>query len=586
MKKIFSAILNIGIHEGMPAYEQTRVQFVNFMELFCQVFYVVYFFMGFVFGSSFISVATLLMLVTGWAGFLLSHLGRHDLARSTFIATFCVLLFFVCNSVDVGFYFIPFFFPALLAFSLYYDLDHDFLNASVNLAICVGCTLLSVFLPQHLFFSDAVDPGWTIFIRNLNFTLAVLILLVFIFFTVFHIYKSGRQLVEAKEHAEQAVLVKSRFLSNMSHEMRTPLNGIIGTVNLLLQEPTREEQLQYYQVLKLSSEHMLKVINDVLDFSKIEAGKMELANESVNLKVTMGNLHTVFKNQFEAKKIAFEFLVDPQLDKYFVCDETRIRQVLTNLLGNAHKFTNEGRVCCEVKLLSATSQTAQVYFSVSDTGIGMEPGQQPLVFEAFNQGEQSIGRRYGGTGLGLTISKRIVEHLGGHLFMESKPGAGSHFYFTIDIPYCEKNKVMVSEKRLSDLPGLSGLRVLVAEDNPVNMTIARKFLQRWEVAVVEAANGAEAMNIFEQDARFDIVLLDLDMPVMDGYMTLDAIRSRNTSIPIIAFTAAVLPNMKEDLMARGFSDMLHKPFRPEDLHRKVAQFSGKHTEQVNKERKR
>ena len=579
MKKIITAILNIGIHDDMPAYEQTRVQFVNFMELFCQVFYVLYFFMGFVFGSTFISVATLLMLVTGWAGFVLNHMRRHDLARSTFIATFCILLFFVCNSVDVGFYFIPFFFPALLAFSLYYDLDRDLLNASLNLAICVGCTLLSLYLPQNLFFSDAVDPGWAVAIRNLNFTLSVLITLIFIFFTVFHIYKSGRQLVEAKEKAEQAAIVKSRFLSNMSHEMRTPLNGIIGTVNLLLQEPSREEQLQYYQVLKFSSEHMLKVINDVLDFSKIEAGKMELSNESVNLKVAMGNLHTVFKNQFEAKKIGFEFLVDPQLDKYFVCDETRIRQVLTNLLGNAHKFTNEGKVRCEVNLLSANSHAAQVYFSVSDTGIGMEPGQQPLVFEAFNQGEQSIGRRYGGTGLGLTISKRIVEHLGGHLFMESKPGAGSHFYFTIEIPYCEKNKVLVSEKRLSDLPSLRGLRVLVAEDNPVNMTIARKFLQRWDVVVVEAVNGKEAMDILEQDPHFNIILLDLDMPVMDGYMTLDAIRKKDTAIPVLAFTAAVLPNMKDDLMARGFNDMLHKPFRPEDLHRKVAQYSKKNVEQ-------
>ena len=575
MKKIINAILNIGIHKDMPEYEQTRVQFVNFMELFCQVFYLLYFFMGFVFGSYFISIATLMMLVTGWGGFLLNHLRRPDLARSTFIASFCILLFFVCNSVDVGFYFIPFFFPALLAFSLYYDLEHDLLNAALNLAICVGCTLLSLYLPQNLFFSDAVDTGWAVFIRNLNFTLSVLITLVFIFFTVFHIYKSGRQLVEAKEKAEQAAIVKSRFLSNMSHEMRTPLNGIIGTVNLLLQEPTRDEQLQYYQVLKFSSEHMLKVINDVLDFSKIEAGKMELSNESVNLKVAMGNLQTVFKNQFASKHIDFEFRIDGQLDKYFVCDETRIRQVLTNLLGNAHKFTNQGKVCCEIRLLTATSLGAQVYFSVSDTGIGMEPEQQQQVFEAFNQGELSIGRRYGGTGLGLTISKRIVEQLGGQLFMESTAGAGTQFYFTIEIPYCEKNKVMVSEQRLSDLPSLRGLRVLVAEDNPVNMTIARKFLERWDVVVVQAANGKEAVDILEQDLHFHIILLDLDMPVMDGYMALDVIRKQDAAIPVLAFTAAVLPNMKEDLMARGFNDMLHKPFRPEDLHKKVGMYAGR-----------
>src|SRR5688500_4387821 len=160
MKKIALSILNIGIDQDMPPYQQVRVQFVNFMELFCQVFYLIYFFLGFVFESQFISVATLLMLVTGWGGFLLNYLRYHDLARSTFIATFCILLFFVCNSVNVGFYFIPFFFPALLAFSLYYDLGRDLLNASLNLALCVGCTLLSLYLPQNLFFTDAVDPGW------------------------------------------------------------------------------------------------------------------------------------------------------------------------------------------------------------------------------------------------------------------------------------------------------------------------------------------------------------------------------------------------------------------------------------------
>ncbi|MFL5788080.1 MAG: ATP-binding protein, partial [Flavisolibacter sp.] len=323
-----------------------------------------------------------------------------------------------------------------------------------------------------------------------------------------------------------------------------------------------------------SSEHMLSVVNDVLDFSKIEAGKMELLNDAFNLKTLLDKVHTVFKNQFDDKKVAFEFKVDLSLDKYFKGDETRLRQVLTNLIGNALKFTDKGKVECVAQLVSSDSQNANIYFSVQDTGIGMSIEKQQIIFEAFNQGESSTTRRFGGTGLGLTISKKIVSMLGGDLRVESEPGEGSHFFFTIQMPISQENRAFVNEKKVSTLDSLKGTRVLVAEDSPVNMTITHKFLERWDVTIHEATNGLEAVQFFNEN-EYDLVLIDLDMPIMDGYEALAEIRKVSQNIPAIAFTAAVLPNMKEHLTSKGFNDFLQKPFRPEDLHRKISMYCAK-----------
>jgi signal transduction histidine kinase len=583
MKNLYNSVLELGVYEDMPVYEGHRVRFSNFIGLFCQSFYLLYVILGIVLHSPFLAMMTFAMLVTGIVGFWLNKRRHYNLARTMFITTFSVLLFFICNSLNIGFYFVFFYFPAFIAYTLYYDLEKDLPNALMNLSISVSCAVCAFVLPHQYFMVENIDEKWFPLISTLNYFLSFAITIIFVFFAVFHINKSGRQLVEvwqeaerqkfelseAKLKADAAVLAKSRFLSNMSHEMRTPLNGIIGTVNLMLQEPSLPEQQQNLEVLKYSSEHMLSVVNDVLDFSKIEAGKMELATDEFNMKTVLEKIYTVFKNQFESKKVGFEFHIDNTLDKFFKSDETRIRQVLTNLIGNAYKFTDKGMVKCTAKLVSSDSEGAEVFFSVSDTGIGMTMEQQQVIFDAFNQAETSTTRRFGGTGLGLTISKKIVSKLGGDLMLESEPGKGSHFFFTTRMSLCQENKAFVNENKVGSLISLKGTKVLVAEDSPVNMTITRKFLQRWDVVIHEAVNGQEAVQLFQEN-EYDVVLIDLDMPIMDGYEALAEIRKINKNIPAIAFTAAVLPQMKEYLASKGFNDFLQKPFRPEDLHRKIS----------------
>src|SRR5688500_14122492 len=329
MKKIYNQILELGVYDELPLYEIQRIRFSNFIGLFCQSFYLSYVLMGFFIESPFLVIMALAMLFTGMLGFWLNKMRWYNMAKSMFITSFSVLLFFICNTLNIGSYFIYFYFPAFIAYTLYYDLEKDLPNALMNLSVSVSCAICAFILPPQFFMAENIDEKWFSLIGNLNYFMAFGITITFVFFAVTHVNKSGRKLVEvwqeaerqklelsdAKQKAESAVLAKSRFLSNMSHEMRTPLNGIIGTIHLMLQEPFLPAQQQNLKVLKYSSEHMLNVVNDVLDFSKIEAGKMDLSDESFNMHAALDKVFTVFKNQFDDKKVGFEFEVDNNLDK-------------------------------------------------------------------------------------------------------------------------------------------------------------------------------------------------------------------------------------------------------------------------------
>lgn len=583
LKKIYNYVLELGVHDDAPVYEMHRVRFSNFIGLFCQSFYLMYVVLSFVLNSPFLTVITLLMLVTGIFGFWLNAKRRYNIARTVFITSFSILLFFICNTLNIGYYFVFFYFPAFIAYTLYYDLEKDLPNALTNLSISVICAVCAFVLPHQFFMAENIDGKWFSLISTLNYFMSFAITIIFVFFAVFHINKSGRQLVEvwqeaerqklelsdAKQKADIAVMAKSRFLSNTSHEMRTPLNGIIGMVNLLLKEPSLPAQHQNLQILKYSSEHMLNVINDVLDFSKIEAGKMELNNDEFNMKTIVDKIHIVFKNQFDNKGVNLELDIDTRLDQFFRSDETKLRQVLTNLIGNSYKFTSNGFVKLSAKLVKAGNNSADIFFCIQDTGIGMSKQHQQMIFDAFNQAETSTTRKYGGTGLGLTICKKIVNKLGGDLQLESEQGKGSRFFFTISMEISKNSKLPAKEDNDHNLGTLKGARVLVAEDNKINMMITRKFLQRWDVVIDEAVNGEEAVQQFRKN-EYDVLLIDLDMPVMDGYEALSEIRKVNKNIPAIAFTAAVLPQMREYLEDKGFNNYLQKPFQPEHLHKIIS----------------
>ena len=382
------------------------------------------------------------------------------------------------------------------------------------------------------------------------------------------------ELQEAKMKAEESVFIKSQFLSHMSHELRTPLNGIIGSTNLLLQDDFLPGQKDQLEVLRFSSEHMLNLINDILDLSKLEANKIQLDVAVVDIHHLIHKIISPFVPQFEEKEVLLEVAVDPSLNNDLLADATRLNQVLTNLLSNALKFTAKGSVKVELKGLSVNNESTTIEISVTDTGIGIPLDKREQIFGQFNQADIKTTRKYGGTGLGLTISRKLVKLMGGELKVESKYQKGSRFYFDITLPvHSGLKKTFVSDdKQLNEIKQLKGLKVLIAEDNPINMMIATKFLDKWGIVYEKAKNGLEAISLFEKGS-FDLVLMDLEMPEMDGYGALNIIREKQPAIPAIAFTAAVFENMKENLLDKGFNDYIQKPFRPIDLQAKLVAFS-------------
>ena len=384
------------------------------------------------------------------------------------------------------------------------------------------------------------------------------------------------ELRKFRQQVEKAASAKARFLSSMSHELRTPLNGIIGTSNIMLSEPDLTDNVKkHINVLKYSSEHMLGIINDILDFSKIDAGKMELKKQAFNLRECMDNLVASFENQFKAKGIALITQYDGNLDKVFILsDKVKLGQVIANLLSNALKFTLAGRVELHISIVKSTSRKITVSFSVRDTGIGIAKDKQMDIFQGFTQVHaENLKRDFGGTGLGLSISEKLVSMFGGELQVDSELGRGSNFYFTMCFPVADAIvKKELANSMAEQAADIRGIRVLIVEDNEINANILKNFLHKWEVNVKEATHGIQALELLKYHT-FDLVMMDLEMPEMDGYTTIRKIRETNSELPVIAFTAALLENMDSFIADNGFNDYILKPYRPSDLKMKMAKYA-------------
>ena len=394
-----------------------------------------------------------------------------------------------------------------------------------------------------------------------------------------------QELELAKFHAEQSSKSRSEFLANMSHEIRTPMNGVLGMMELLKETALNEQQLEYVGVAENSGNIMLVIINDILDLSKVESGKLVIEDEKFNLQETIDDLVSLFSKELKEKGVDLLVSIDSDIPNHLLGGQTRFSQVLINLLGNAKKFTNSGEISLTLTLNNISNDDVDLLVSVKDSGIGIAEKSIDKIFESFEQAEINTTRHYGGTGLGLTLCKKLINMMGGDIHVKSKLGEGSDFYFNIKMKQISEEENTVHHRRASDFN--YNANVLVVEDNEVNQMVATGMLKNIGCDITIAENGQLGLDEI-QKSDFDIILMDINMPVLNGCDATIKYREHepeNEHLPIIALTANILAEDVDTYYEAGMDDYISKPFSA-DMIRSVLNKWAPQTKVVNESGRR
>jgi len=453
-------------------------------------------------------------------------------------------------------------------------------RVKVLIVIIATAVVINVFIlaAGALFLASEQDvihvhsiPGSFLFIGSITIILSIIAALI----AAMILRKLYGELDQLRKDAEAMSVSKSAFLATMSHEIRTPMNSIVGFSELALDNETALKTRDYLSKIKTNAEWLLQIINDILDISKVESGKMEMENIPFEMHELFSTCRTLIMPKAVEKGLILYFYVEPSLGKRPLGDPTRLRQVLVNLLSNAVKFTNTGMIKLHAVLREMKERTITMYFEVKDSGIGMTPEQLDKIFAPYAQADVSITRRYGGTGLGLAITRNIVDLMGGKLVVESSLGIGSKFSFELTFDTIDVNDEIITDSKIVfneiKKPIFNG-EILLCEDNPMNQQVICEHLTRVGIKTVVADNGKigfEAVKFRQEQGlkQFDLVFMDMHMPVMDGLEASSKIMDLNTGVPVVAMTANIMFNDREIYKKSGMHDCVGKPFTSQELWR-------------------
>jgi len=383
--------------------------------------------------------------------------------------------------------------------------------------------------------------------------------------------EKNAELEIAKDKAEKATKTRSEFLSTVSHELRTPLNAINGITHLLIEENPNKSQMNYLNSLKFSGNYLIALINDILEINRIESENIPIEKINFNLVLLLENIQNSLKEIAQENNNNFIFEIDENIPKILIGDPTKMSQIFMNLINNSLKFTKNGFVKVIAKINTVEDNHVTIAFKVADNGIGIPEDKQISIFESFSQGSIEINRKYGGTGLGLAIVKKLIELLGGNIYLNSKVGLGSTFSF--ELPFEVSEVILIpEEKKKYDENIVQNKKILLVEDNKINQMITKKMLENKGMVCVIVDNGEDSVDLFREENDFDLVLMDVHLPGINGTIATEQIRKFNTKIPIIALTAISLDENREMLISYGMTDVVTKPFEPEKFYQILAKY--------------